>query len=135
MPPKQPKKQPAKADNKQQKLPFSAGKNITSDDEKQQTASTVDISKKSSAAKKLQLNEEEEEVLDKDEMEDALSNGEGESADKQLEAPRASDVSQIGALLSDPRFGNSESMEVAQGPNATNPQPQPGIHNAPIVEQ
>jgi len=35
MPPKQPKKQPAKADNKQQKLPFSAGKNITSDDEKQ----------------------------------------------------------------------------------------------------
>ena len=132
MPPKQPKKQPAKADNKQQKLPFSAGKNITSDDEKQQTASTVEISKKSSAAKKPQLNEEGEEELDQLEMEDALSNFVGESADKQLEAPRASDVSQIGALLSDPRFGNSESMEEAQGPNAANPQPQPGIQNVHV---
>ena len=68
MPPKQPKKQPAKADNKQQKLPFSAGKNITSDDEKQQTASTVDISKNPSAAKPPRLNEEGEEELDEDEM-------------------------------------------------------------------
>ena len=47
-----PKKKPAKSDSKQQTLPFSARKNITSDDEKQQTASTVDISKKSTAAKK-----------------------------------------------------------------------------------
>jgi hypothetical protein len=133
MPPKQPKKQPAKADNKQQKLPFSAGKNITSDDEKQQTASTVDISKKSSAAKKPQLNEEGEEELDQLEMEDALSNFVGESADKQPEALRTSEVSQIGALLSNPRFGNSESMEGAQGPNATNPQPQPGIQIVSVV--
>jgi predicted RNA-binding protein associated with RNAse of E/G family len=72
-------------------------------------------------------------VLDKDEMEDALSNGEGESADKQLEAPRASEVSQIDALLRNSRFGNSESMEGAQGPNAANPQPQPGIQNVHVV--
>ena len=129
------KKKPAKSDSKQQMLPFSAGKNITSDDEKQQTASTVDISKKSSAAKKPQLNEEDEEVLDKDEMEDALSNFVGESADKQLEAPRASEVSQIDALLRNSRFGNSESMERAQGSNAANPQPQPGIQNVSVVEQ
>ena len=133
MPPKQPKKQPAKADNKQQKLPFSAGKNITSDDEKQQTASTVDISKKSSAAKKPQLNEEGEEELDQLEMEDALSNFVGESADKEPTAPRRSEVSQIDALLRDPHFGNSESMEGAQGPNAANPQPQPGIQIVSVV--
>jgi hypothetical protein len=66
-------------------------------------------------------------------MKDALSNVAGESADKQFEAPRTSEVSQIGALLNNPRFGNSESMEGAQGPNATNPQPQPGIQIVSVV--
>jgi len=125
MPPN--KKKPAKSDSKQQMLSFGADKKITSDDEKQQNASTVDISKKSSAAKKPQLNEEDEEDLDEDEMKDALSNVVGESADKQFEAPRTSEVSQIGALLNNLLFGNSESMEGAQAPNATNPQSQPGI--------
>ena len=131
MPPN--KKKPAKSDSKQQMLSFGADKKITSDDEKQQNASTVDISKKSSAAKQPQLNEEDEEQLDVEDIESALSNFVGESADKQLEAPRASEVSQIGALLRDPRFGNSESVEGAQGPNATNPQPQPGIQIVSVV--
>ena len=64
-----PKKKPAKSDHKQQMLPFSAGKpKSTSDDEKQQTASTVGISNNPSAAKPPRLNEEGEEVLDEDEM-------------------------------------------------------------------
>jgi hypothetical protein len=128
-----PKNKPAKADIKQQTLPFGAGKKITSDDERQQTASTVDISKKSSAAKKPQLNEEEEEDLDQNEIEDALENFVDEEADKEPKAPRRSEVSQIGDLLSNPCFGNSESMEGAQGPNATNPQPQPGIQIVSVV--
>jgi hypothetical protein len=66
MPPN--KKKPAKSDSKQQMLSFGADKKITSDDEKQQTASTVDISKNPSAAKPPRLNEEGEEVLDEDEM-------------------------------------------------------------------
>ena len=66
-------------------------------------------------------------------MEDALSNFVGESADKQLEAPRASEVSQIDALLRNSRFCNSESMEGAQGPNAADPQPQSGIQNVSVV--
>ena len=129
-----PKKKPAKSDSKQQTLPFGAEKpKSTSDDEKQQNASTVDISKNPSAAKPPRLNEEGEEDLDEDEMKDALENFVGESADKQPEALRTSEVSQIGALLSNPRFGNSESMEGAQGPNATNPQPQPGIQIVSVV--
>ena len=40
MPPN--KKKPAKSDSKQLMLSFGADKKITSDDEKQQTASTVD---------------------------------------------------------------------------------------------
>ena len=128
-----PKKKPAKADSKQQMLSFGAGKKITSDDEKQQTASTVDISKNPSAAKPPRLNEEGEEDLDQEEMEDALGNIDEEQDDKELKALRTSEVSQIGALLSNPRFGNSESMEGAQGPNATNPQPQPGIQIVSVV--
>ena len=57
----------------------------------------------------------------------------GESADKEPEAARASEVSQIDALLRNSRFGNSESMEGAQGPNAANPQPQPGIQIVSVV--
>jgi hypothetical protein len=128
-----PKKKLAKSDSKQQMLSFGADKKITSDDEKQQTASTVGISNNPSAAKPPQLNEEDEESLDEEELEDALSNFVEDSADKQPEAPRTSEVSQIGALLSNPRFGNSESMEGAQGPNATNPQPQPGIQIVSVV--
>ena len=129
-----PKKKPAKSDNKQQTLPFGAEKpKSTSDDEKQLNASTVGISNNPSAAKPPQLNEEDEDSLDEEEMEDALSNFVEDSADKQPEALRTSEVSQIGALLSNPRFGNSESMEGAQGPNATNPQPQPGIQIVSVV--
>ena len=123
-----PKKKPAKSDSKQQMLSFGAEKKITSDDEKQQTASTVDISKNPSAAKPPRLNEEGEEELDEDEMEDALSNGVGESADKQPEAPRTSEVSQIDALLRDPRFAHSEPVGDPQ------PQPQPEIQNVHVVE-
>ena len=94
MPPN--KKKPAKSDSKQQTLPFSAGMKITSDDEKQQTASTVDISKNPSAAKPPRLNEEGEEDLDLDEMKEALGNIDEEQADKELKAPRRSEVSQIG---------------------------------------
>ncbi len=131
MPPN--KKKQAKSDSKQQTLPFGADKKITSDDEKQQNASTVDISKKSSAAKRPQLNEEDEEQLDEEDIESTLSNCVGESANKELEAPRTSEVSQIDVLQRNSRFGNSESMEGAQGPNATNPQPQPGIQIVSVV--
>ena len=55
------KKKPAKSDRKQQTLSFGADKKITSDDEKQQTASTVGISNNPSAAKPPRLNEDEEE--------------------------------------------------------------------------
>ena len=64
MPPN--KKKPAKSDNKQQMLSFSAEKKITLDDEKQQTASTVGISNNPSVAKPPQLNEEDEEDLDEE---------------------------------------------------------------------
>ena len=114
-------------------LSFGADKKITSDDEKQQTASTVGISNNPSAAKPPRLNEEDEEDLDQDEMGDALGNIDEEQDEKELKALRTSEVSQIGALLNKPLFGNSESMEGAQGPNATNPQPQPGIQIVSVV--
>ena len=61
------KKKPAKSDRKQQTLSFNAGKpKSTSDEEKQQTASTVGISNNPSAAKPPRLNEEDEEDLDEE---------------------------------------------------------------------
>ncbi len=56
-----------------------------------------------------------------------------EAADKEHEASRRSEVSQIDALLRDPGFGNSESVAVA----VADPQPQPqlGIQNVSVIEQ